>query len=178
MAAWLSMIVALIALIWTVTWSVYSHKKLAEEARDRKEADDREERRRGEQLELLRQQVQVAERAMQLEESAGMTASRIVDGAIPAGWQGRRAYRFRLRNTGRAHASDVDAWLIDQEGREVSEMDYENSRIAGLAPEESDEVAIVVRDDLRERNPLRLKVTWFGQQGPDEYVSKTPIPAE
>jgi hypothetical protein len=56
------MFVALAALIWSIAWSVYSSKKLADEAKEREDADNREERRRGEELELLRHQVQVAER--------------------------------------------------------------------------------------------------------------------
>jgi hypothetical protein len=178
LVAWLSMAVALAALIWSIVWSVYSSKKLAEEATAREEADQREEGRRSEELELLRHQVQVSERRMQLEESAGMTAALVPHGAIPTEWHGKRAYRFGLTNTGRAHASDVDALLVDAEDHEVSEMAYEHSRIAGLLPGESGEVAVVVKDDQRQQNPLRLKVTWYGQHGRAEYVSKVHVPPE
>jgi len=81
-----------------------------------------------EELGVFRQQVEVAERMLQLEESAGITAALVRDGSIPTEWRGRRAYRYRLKNIGRAHASDVDASLIDQEEHEVSEMSFDHSR--------------------------------------------------
>ena len=194
MAAWLSGSVALAALVWSIAWSLYSRKKLAQEAGDRKEADEREERRRGAEVELLRRQadrhsdelellkreVELREREVIREDSAIMTAELIADSPAPPEWQGRRVHRFRLTNTGRAHASDVDAWLIDQETREVSEMDYRYSRLPGLPPGESGEVAVVVKEDDREQNPLHLKVTWFdpSRVGPNEYVSKVTVASE
>ena len=109
-------------------------------------------------------------------EEAAMTSELIRDGAIPAEWQGRRAYRFRITNIGGAHASDVDAWLVDLQGEVVSEESLEHSRIAGLLPLQSGEVAVVVKDDDRRRNPLHLKVTWFSRGETDGYHSKAPIP--
>jgi hypothetical protein len=117
-------------------------------------------------------------RRQERREEAAITSELVVGGAIPSDWQGRRAYRFHITNKGRTHASDVDAYLVDQNDHEVSEFSYEHSRLPGLPPGERDEVAVVVKDEHRERNPLRLKVKWFGSSGPDEYTSKAPIPAE
>jgi hypothetical protein len=178
MAAWLSGVAAVVALIWSVAWSIYSSKKLATEAKARREGDDREESRREEELHLLRQQLQLDEQQVERGRSAEMTAVLVSEGPIPTNWQGRRAYRFRLRNIGQAHASDVDAWLIDQDEREVSEFDYTYTRLPGLSPNEEDELVVVVRDDEKTRNPLRLKVTWFDHRGHSDYISKVPVPRD
>jgi hypothetical protein len=120
---------------------------------------------------------ELAQRADRREEAA-MTSVLVEGGSIPEEWQGRRAYRFEITNAGRSGASDVDAWLIDQDCRVVSEpFSYEHSRIAGLLSGQSDEVVVVVNDDDRERNPLRLKVTWYGHSSSrqEEHISKAPI---
>jgi hypothetical protein len=110
---------------------------------------------------------------------AAMTSELVEGGAIPPEWEGRRAYRFRIKNKGGTQASDVDAWLIDQDDQVVSEEAAgSHARIAGLAPDETREAAVVVRNDVRDQNPLRLKVTWFSSdaKGQAHYVSKVTVP--
>jgi hypothetical protein len=111
-------------------------------------------------------------------EKAAMSSKLISDGAIPDEWLGRRAYRFGITNKGRSWASDVDGFLVDQDDRDVSDFSFTHSRIAGLPPGESDELTVVVKDDYREVNPLRLKVTWYGSADQEEYWSRQPIPPD
>ena len=88
-----------------------------------------------------------------------------------------RAYRFRITNTGRDAASDLDAWLIDEKGRPASEFSQENTRIGVLQRDQSGEVEVAVTDEALGRNPLFLRLTWLDRSGANERVSRVDVPS-
>jgi hypothetical protein len=89
---------------------------------------------------------------------------------------GDRVYRFRVINTGKEAASDLDAWLIDEKGNVVSEFSYESSRIPVLERDKSGGVALKVMDDVAVSGPLFVRFTWFDLSGSNERTSHVEFP--
>lgn len=132
------------------------------EFRARRRAIADEQRVRGEQIALLRRQVETAERQAERDEAA-QEAARSADVRVARGGRSGLSWAFELVNAGPATATAVKAWLINAEdGRPVSvTCELAAPLLAGQSTEGRN-LEIPCEGVIREspRMPLAVMVAW------------------
>src|SRR5262249_27979276 len=87
---------------------------------------------------------------------------------------GGREYRFRIRNHGQAAASELRAWLINDQDVQVTGHKF----IGMQGPGEAGEIKLEVPDNVPAGTKLRLQYKWKDDRPGDDHthISNIDVP--